>query len=317
MPTRNRATLVGRLLRQLTEFDDHLRYEVIVIDEGSSDETGPLLAALAEAHGVRVAHHDVPLGLPAARNAGLHMANSPYVAWIDDDDLTAPDRLARQHRALTERGGGWSFTARVDIDDELRVVGHRRCIDTDDFLGAILRINCVPTSAQGLLVERELALSVGGYDESLQSAEDWDFCIRLAVRAAPHWIDEPLVAYRTGVASMSTDTRRMDDAIDTMVDKHANLYRTCGIAPDWQAIHESLITADLMGGRWRAVRRAGRSFRARPSVRGAMRIPVIAGAPRWFADRSAARRSNQVPDGWRSQTREWLDRVNAPEEASR
>ena len=313
VPTRNRAQLVERLLTQLAALPadpahDGVSYEVIVVDEGSTDETPALLDSFARRHGFRIIRHDEPVGLPAARNVGLARAIGEFVGWIDDDDLTAPDRLARQYHALVERSGGWSCSARVDIDDSLRVIGHGRCPTPSgpSLLPDLLRFNCLPTSAQGLLVERSLALDIGGYDESLRSAEDWEFCIRLCARAEPHLLDEPLVGYRTGVESMSTNTARMDEAIQAVVDKHADLFRRHGAAPDWSRIHESLMAADLLGSRWQAVKRAGRSFAANPSVHRALRCGLVVAAPAWFARRSAARRVAQVPPEWVRQANDWL-----------
>lgn len=312
VPTRNRAGLVGRLLRQLVAIDDDLRYELIVIDEGSSDETPRLLDRFAADHGVIRVRNDPPRGLAGARNLGLQIATADYVAWIDDDDLTSRDRLRRQHAALVTSGSKWSCAGRVDIDDDLRVIGQHRCPVDDTgpaFLPALLRSNHLPTAAQGLLVERHLAVDVGGYDEKFRGAEDWEFCIRLAVEAAPHFLDEPLVGYRTGVASMSTDTALMDDAISAVVSKHADLYRRYDVVPDWPRIHESLMAADLLGSRWRSVTRAGRSFRAGPSLHRALRCGLVLVAPRWFAARSAARRVDQVSAAWRRQASEWLAEV--------
>jgi hypothetical protein len=234
------------------------------------------------------------------------------VAWIDDDDLTAPDRLLRQHRALASGEARWSCAGRVDVDDELRVIGHVRCPPAEHLLATILRVNVLPSAGQGLLVERSLVDEVGGYDEDLRSAEDWDFAIRLVAAAPPHLLDEPLVGYRTGVASMSTDTARMEREIATVIAKHDSLYRRVGVEPDWGRIHQSLLAADLLGARWQASRRAIKSLRADPSPAGIRRVAGATLAPRWFAERSAERRVAQVPDDWRRQARAWLDQVAWP-----
>lgn len=310
VPTRNRAALLSRLLTQLAKIDDELAYEVIVIDEGSTDTTPVLLALFADAHGFRTIRHEVPRGLSAARNAGLDAARGAYVAWIDDDDLTSPDRLRRQFEALTASDIGWSCAGRVDIDDMLTVVGHRRCPPTAGFAEAILLSNTLPSAAQGLLVDRELARAVGGFDESLTSAEDWDFCIRLAAAAEPHFLDEPLVAYRTGVPSMSTDSARMEQAIRSVVTKHADRYAALGVQPDWHAIHHSLLTADLAASRWLAARRAGRAFLATPSAKAAGRAALVLVAPHWFAARSHRHRRQQVPAAWETAARAWLEEIN-------
>lgn len=307
VPTRNRAELVARLLHQLASLDPGPSYEVIVVDEGSSDGTPDLLRRFADLHGFTIIRHDEPRGLPAARNAGLDAATGEYIAWIDDDDLTSPDRLRRQHEALTAGTAGWSCSARVDIDDDLTIIGHYRCPDPDGaLLPRLLRFNCLPTAAQGLLVERALAADLGGYDESLRSAEDWEFCIRLCERGDPHLLDEPLVGYRTGVASMSTDTARMDEAISAVAAKHRGLYERHGVEPDWSRVHESLMAAELLGSRWRAAARAVRCFADEPTVHRALRCPLVLVAPKWFAARSARRRVDQVPADWIRRANIWL-----------
>ncbi len=315
VPTRNRAALLDRLLGRLVTLDDGLRHEIVVVDEGSSDTTPELLEGYAARHGVRVLRHDVPRGLSGARNAGFEASTAPYVAWIDDDDLTAPDRLARQFAALRDGSLRWSCAGRVDIDDQLRVIGHVRCPSERPLLPVLLRSNVLPSAGQGLLVERGLAEQVGPYDESLDSAEDWDYVLRLAELAEGHMLDEPLVGYRTGFESMSTDTPRMERAISVVIDRHAAAYARTGATPDWAAIHQSLLSADLLAGRRPAVSRALKAFRAGPSLAAARRVVLVAVAPRWFAERSRHRRRDQVPPQWRTQAEAWLsdyERVPAP-----
>lgn len=310
IPTRNREALLHRLLRQLFDLEPGPSHEVIVVDEGSTDGTPALLRQVAAAHGVRVIRHDVPRRLPGARNAGTAASRGRYVAWIDDDDLTSPDRLRRQHEALSATGKRWSCAGRIEIDDDLRIIGHIRCPSPDGLLPAILRNNCIPTAAQGLLVERALADEVGGFDESLDSAEDWEFCIRLvAVAPEAHFLDEPLVGYRAGFASMSTDTPRMERAIRAVMAKHAGLLAANGVKTDWATIHQSLLAGDLLHSRRRAASRSAKLLRADPSLHNVLRGLAVSLAPGWFARQSAARRVDHVPAAWHEQARRWLDDV--------
>lgn len=318
VPTRNRAPLLDRLLRQLVGLDDGLRYEVVVVDEASDDTTPALLDAFRRRHGVTVVRHEQPRGLSAARNAGFRASSAPFVAWIDDDDLTSPDRLRRQHDAIANTDRGWSSAGRIDVDDTLAIVGHVRCPEPDDLLARLLRSNVLPAAGQGLLIDRALVEQVGPYDEALDSAEDWDYAIRLATVCDAHQLDEPLVGYRTGVASMSTDTARMQRAIAAVIEKHHELYRARGVEPDWGSVHQSLLRADLMrshaAGRQRAWRAAAAS-RSWPSLR---RAAVVSLAPEVFKRKSLANVRAQVPAEWVAQAQRWLSGVHplpqAPDE---
>jgi len=307
VPTRDRRVLVRRLLDRLDAIDDDLRYELIVIDEQSTDGTSEELAAWQPVKmSLRVIRHDPPKGLSAARNVGLAAATAPYVAWIDDDDLTSPDRLRRQLDLIRASGARWSCAAKVDIDDELRVIGHGRCPSVDGLVDRLLSFNCLPAAGQGLLVETALAREVGGFDETLDAAEDWDFCIRCALVGLPVMLDEPLVGYRTGVPSMSTNTAKMERTIAAVFAKHADESARRGVAPSWFDVHRSLLTADAMNSRRDGLRRAVRMVRAKPSPKAIARCAAVVAFPARDAERSRRARIDQVPAEWVHLARSWL-----------
>lgn len=307
VPTRNREVLVKRLLDRLDAIDDELVYELIVIDEQSTDGTSEMLASWRPRRmRLRVIRHDPPKGLSAARNAGLAAATAPYIAWIDDDDLTSPDRLRRQRELLRAGGTRWSCAAKVDIDDQLRVIGHARCPSLDGFVERLLSFNVLPAAAQGLLVETALAREIGGFDEGLDAAEDWDFCIRCALVGLPAMLDEPLVGYRTGVPSMSTNTAKMDRTIAAVFAKHAAERARRGVEPSWVEVHRSLLTADAMNSRRDGIRRAIRVVRAKPSPKTIAKCLAVLALPERDAARSRRVRIEQVPADWVRAARAWL-----------
>jgi glycosyltransferase involved in cell wall biosynthesis len=309
IPTRNREALLGRLLGQLLDSEAASRHEVIVVDEASSDGTPELLDRLARESRLTVIRHDDPVGLSGARNVGMMAARTEYVGWIDDDDLTAPDRLIRQLEGMERTGRSWACAGSVDIDDDLRIIGHRQCPPANNMLERLLAFNSLPATGQGLLVRRDLAIEVGGFDLSLRSAEDWEFCIRLAEHGDPYLLNEPLVGYRTGYASMSTNTAVMDTAIAAVFDKHSALRDRLGVEPDWGAVHQSLFTAELLNSRSAVLRRSRRLLRHNPTPRNVARCVAGVVSPGWWLKRSEQQRSDQVPDAWRRSASAWLANV--------
>ena len=106
----------------------------------------------------------------------------------------------------------------------------------------------------------------------------------------PDFVDDPLVGYRTGVASMSTDTQRMERAIAAVLEKHRDLRSSLAVEPDWAAIHRSLLAADLLTSRRFGRARAFKLFRVDPTVKNAARCIVIPVARNRISRASAARR---------------------------
>ena len=94
IPVFNRAHFIGDAVRSVLRqtLGD---FEVVVVDDGSTDDTLAVAEAIGDAR-VRIVSHAGNRGLPAARNTGLDEARGEFIAWLDSDDLCRPERLARQ-----------------------------------------------------------------------------------------------------------------------------------------------------------------------------------------------------------------------------
>ena len=91
IPAYNRADLIEETLDSVFA-QTYRDYEIIVVDDGSTDDTRAVLAPLAAAGKLRYTYQE-NAGLPAARNTGIRMAAGQYVAFLDSDDLFTPDKL--------------------------------------------------------------------------------------------------------------------------------------------------------------------------------------------------------------------------------
>ena len=97
IPTRDRSRLLGLTLHSVL-WQRGVVVVVVVVDDGSTDDTAQTVAGLADPR-VRLVRHDTAQGVSAARNRGITEAHGRWVAFLDDDDLWAPDKLACQLQA--------------------------------------------------------------------------------------------------------------------------------------------------------------------------------------------------------------------------
>ncbi|HZB70976.1 MAG TPA: glycosyltransferase family A protein, partial [Acidimicrobiales bacterium] len=125
VPTRDRRHLLLRTLRSVRAQRD-VDLEVIVVVDGSSDGSADAVRALGDE---RISVLCLPdrVGVAAARNVGLGSARAPWVAFLDDDDLWAPDKLAAQLDVAAGDGTiGWVCGGSLTVDEELRIVSGDR-----------------------------------------------------------------------------------------------------------------------------------------------------------------------------------------------
>jgi GT2 family glycosyltransferase len=221
IPTCNRCRLLQRTLSAVLAQTD-VRFEVIVVDDGSSDETPEFLLSLDDPT-VVVLRHEAPRGVSAARNAGLSIARGKWIAFTDDDDLWAPDKLREQLDAARRvPDAGWVAVGEVVVDPALRIIAGRRPPRAAE-LRNVLLYNIVPAGGSGTMVRTELLRQIGGFSTDLMVLADWDLWIRLFLAAPAAFVMRPLVAYLLHPTSMSHDTDRIEHELAVIISRYMDV----------------------------------------------------------------------------------------------
>ncbi|MGF1491620.1 MAG: glycosyltransferase [Microcoleaceae cyanobacterium] len=184
-------------------------FELIVINDGSTDKT---LEVIASFHDPRLRVLSYPnAGLSASRNRGIQQASGEYISFIDADDLWTPDKLETQAEALATRpeaAVAYSWTDLIDQSSQFLAPDSRAQWSGNVYPHILL--GSFPASGSNVLVRRSAFQVVGGFDESLKSAEDWEMWIRLAARYPFVVVPKAQILYRIAPGSMSTQLDRQE-----------------------------------------------------------------------------------------------------------
>ena len=211
VPTKDRDALLRQTLSTIG-WQQGVIFEVLVVDDGSADRelVERIVADVGDAR-FRILRHDQNRGVSEARNHGSAEAKAPWVAFCDDDDLWAPDKLAKQVEAARRvPAAGWVYVGSVNVAPGNRVVGGEPPPTPEQVIERLEESNVVPGGSSGVMARRALLLDVGGFDPSLQPLADWDLWLRMLRVSPPACVAEPLVAYRVHTLNMSLDTRRVE-----------------------------------------------------------------------------------------------------------
>jgi glycosyltransferase involved in cell wall biosynthesis len=295
VPTRNRSGLLAMTLRSVLR-QQHVDLEVVVVDEASTDDTQSVIAGFSDTR-VRVLRHEVPCGVSTARNRGAAAAAGEWLAFVDDDDLWAPDKLAQQLRAAASTDRDWVYTGSVNISDDGDIIYGRPPLPPEQMMMVLPRYNAIPGGGSNVVVHRAAWERVGPFDTRLRNTEDWEMWIRLAKHGPPACVDRPLLAYRVHATNASLDIAEIVNGTKLI----ERLHRTTA---DWGHLHRWLAESYLRRGQRFAA--LGQLLRA--AMRGQLR-GVVAD----FGDvvrRRLTHRSHAEPpfagDPWIADAAEWL-----------
>jgi glycosyltransferase involved in cell wall biosynthesis len=177
----------------------HTDWELIIADDESGDVTRTFLDNLDDNRitRLRLGH----CGIPAVvRNKAIQHARSPYLAFLDSDDVWMPRKLERQLDVMrSRRDRRWSYTGSREIDehgDPLPGSGSERWSPCEGaILEPMLTFNA-HIATPSVVAERSLVNEVGGFDEEQHYGEDFDLWVRLALRSEVSVVPEPLVCIR-------------------------------------------------------------------------------------------------------------------------
>jgi glycosyltransferase involved in cell wall biosynthesis len=187
IPTYNRSQMLRETMASVLAQSER-DLEVIVVDDGSTDDTREVVNAFGDARARYFYKQNG--GPPSARNYGLARADGRYIAFLDHDDLWPPDFLEVMVSALKRNPSFGLAYAPITLllDDGRRIPSYKKPAGKSGWLAAeLFKHGFVWTSAT---VMRRDILKDFRYDESLrQSYEDGDFCLRLSARAQYLFVD--------------------------------------------------------------------------------------------------------------------------------
>jgi len=206
IPTHDRRELLAVTLRSVLRQQD-VQLDVTVIDDGSTDDTAQFVRGLRDPR-VRYLRNETPQGVCAARNQGIAASTGAWLAFVDDDDLWAPNKLSRQLQAIDDTGCFWVYAGAIEIDEQGRALSGTPPPPPAEVLERLPHFDLVPGGSSGVMACRAALEKAGWWDPQVFLA-DWDLWIRLGRIGPPACVPEPLVGYRIHGGQSSVDVDRV------------------------------------------------------------------------------------------------------------
>jgi glycosyltransferase involved in cell wall biosynthesis len=244
IPTYNRAYCLKRAIDSvLAQSDDNL--ELIVVDDGSTDETAEVLATYQDRPGVKILSQ-ANRGVSAARNFGAEHAKGEWLAFLDSDDEWLPEKLSLQRRIWESSAELlWVHGEEIWVRQGKRVNPkkiHRK--SGGDIFERSLKLCLVSPSA--VVLRSELYAQYGGFDESFTVCEDYDLWLRLSNEHEVGFCETPVVIkYGGHEDQLSSRYKAMDH---WRLRSLLQLLETNGLSPERQnkVLEEFLRKAEIL-----------------------------------------------------------------------
>jgi len=198
IPAYNAAGFIERTLDSVRA-QDFTDYDIVVIDDGSKDRTAETVAQYLERHGLRgrcITQQN--RGIAGARNAGMQQSGGTYVALLDHDDSWYPDKLSAVMREFAAHPETDLVYHREHIVRDGQVVRLSQSRGTNGDMYRFLLLEGNRLSPSATVFRKDKALAIGGFreDRRFDTAEDYDFWLRLSRAGRFRFVDRVLGEYR-------------------------------------------------------------------------------------------------------------------------
>jgi len=215
MPAYNSGQLIRRSIQSVIG-QTYKRWELIVINDGSKDNTAEIVSEMAAVDPRIKLITQKNGGIGRSRNSGYNHASGEWLAYLDHDDLWTPDKLEKQMHVAGQNPsydvlfcGGWFFY----IDDLTNLVDYKTIygeFSAERMFLRQLEENYIPTLA--VVVKKSILEKIGPWDESkaIQGCDDYDYWFRMAqVNATFYGLNDKLFYYRKHGSNYSNDVSKM------------------------------------------------------------------------------------------------------------
>jgi peptidoglycan/xylan/chitin deacetylase (PgdA/CDA1 family) len=236
IPAHDRESTIVQTLDSLIE-QTYADWEAIVVDDGSSDGTAEVAEEYARRDARFRVHRQANGGVSAARNAGIALASSPWLFFLDADDWIIPEGFATLLDA-TARGDDRVdavYAGYIRIDEKGHEIHERRPRHDEDLFTVFARMCAF--AIHTCLVSTDLVRAAGGFDETLITCEDWDLWQRIS-RMGARFVAIPdyIALYRMRSGSASANGMRMlGDGLKVIARGHGEDSRLLSVAAQYRA----------------------------------------------------------------------------------
>jgi glycosyltransferase involved in cell wall biosynthesis len=251
IPVFNRAHIVARAIASVRAQEiqaEGWSIELVVVDDGSSDDLGATLDGLGDR--VTCIRHDRNRGAAAARNTGITAAHGDFIAFLDSDDTWLPRKLVAQIEFMQAQGHPASCTAYL-----LKRPSTSELAD--------LVWGCFVSPGSTLVCRRDVFAEIGTLDEQLQRLEDWDWLLRYAARYRLGFLAQPLARIEVGP---NADAAKVFAALDRLEARHAD-----GLPPRERRHFAAAVNVERAAAHYRG----GRVIACLPALARALRLAPV------------------------------------------
>ena len=237
VPAYNAESFIGQTIISIIG-QTYKNIEVIVVNDGSKDNTADLVRSIAQADSRITLLNQSNSGVSAARNLGIEKSKGEFIAFIDADDIYYPQAIEKLTNTILQADDsvgvvyGWS----AHIDESGNFTSSFNCSTSKGDVYQDLIQSQFVGNASAFFVRRSCIDKTGYFDRQiLPGCADWDFLLKLAERYQFKVVPEFLIGYRKLSTSMSSDFAKMEKAYQQIIDN------ACKRNPDLTA--ESLRTS--------------------------------------------------------------------------
>jgi hypothetical protein len=223
--------------------------EVVVVDDGSSDETPERLAEMTGPR-LRSVRHAESRGVARARNAGIATARGRWLAFLDDDDVWAPRKLRLQLDAAEAAGASFVYGGATAVAEDRSWLYSLAPTDPAVLASTLLSRNVLWGGCSNVMARTQLVRVAGGFDEKLFQLADWDLWIRLTQAAPVAACPDVVVGCIVHPGSMLlTSQEDVFDELRYLEEKHRRTSEASGVQVDRALFRRWVASGHLRAGR--------------------------------------------------------------------
>lgn len=223
IPCYNGASFIEETIQSVLN-QTYRNLELLVVDDGSTDNSAELIKKLAMQDSRVIYLHQKNAGVSNARNTGIKHAKGDILSFLDADDWMYPENIGEKVNCLVEHDSDMVFSWTEVTDQELNQKYFFKGADALNFENEIFQFAPPPVpSPSSVIAKKKSVIEAGMFDPNLSISADLDLWIRLSFGHKVTKVEKPLIKYRLVDGSMNTNIKGQINDVDYIIKKYSGM----------------------------------------------------------------------------------------------